>query len=122
MKVLLLANEPPEEFARRNDQKDLKPYMEEWNLFSEAMGKAGVTQSGAALEQPSTATVVSIRDGKRLIEDGPFPGAKEQPGGFFIIDTPDIESAVEWAAKCPASKTGFVDVRPVPYLEDGEAQ
>ncbi len=122
MKILLLANEAPEEFARRNDQKDLKPYMGEWYVFSEAMGKAGLTPSGAALGQPSTATVVSVRDGKRLIEDGPFPSAKEQLGGFFIIDAADMESAVEWAAKCPASKAGFVDVRPVPYLEDGETQ
>ena len=98
MKVLLLANEAPKEFARRNAPETLKPYMAEWYAFSEAMSKAGVTQSGAALEQPSTATVVSVRDGKRTVQDG----------------------ATEWAKKCPAAKEGFIDIRPVPYLEEGE--
>ncbi|GJL96070.1 MAG: hypothetical protein DHS20C05_24750 [Hyphococcus sp.] len=120
MKVLLLANEAPEEFARRNHPETFKPYMGEWYVFSETMSKAGVTEDSAALEQPSTATVVSVRNGERTVEDGPFPGTKEQLGGFFLLETPDMESAAEWAKQCPAAKTGFVDVRPVPYLEEGE--
>ncbi len=121
MKVMLLANESPEDFSLREDKPEFDAYMGEWYAFSEEMSKAGLTQSSAALEQPSSATVVSVRDGKRKVEDGPFPDTKEQLGGFFIIDAPDLETASKWAAKCPAAKNGFVDVRPILDFEGSES-
>lgn len=121
MKVMLLANESPEDFALRDDKAKFDAYMGEWYAYSEEMRNAGATLSGAALEAPSTATVVSVRDGKRKVEDGPFPDAKEQLGGFFIIEAPDLAAAAAWAAKCPAAKTGFVDVRPIlDFASEGE--
>lgn len=118
MQVLLLANETPEDFASREGKENTQSYMGAWYAYSEEMGKAGVTIAAAALETPQTATVVSIRDGVRRVEDGPYADAKEQLGGFFIVDVPDMESAIEWAAKCPASKTGFVDARIIPTHEE----
>ncbi len=116
--MLLLAYEAPEDFALRENKQKFESYMGEWYAYSEEMRKAGVTQDGAALEPPHTATVVSVRNGERLVEDGPYPDGKEQLGGFFLIDADDIKSGAAWAAKCPAAKTGFVDVRVVPSLED----
>ncbi len=121
MKVMLLANEAPEDFTLRDNKEKFDAYMGEWYAFGGAMKEAGVMDSGEALEPPSTATVVSVRAGVRKVEDGPFPDAKEQLGGFCIIDVPDMKSAVEWAAKCPAAKNGYIDVRPIPYLEEGDA-
>lgn len=118
MKFMLLAAEPPEDFALRDNKEEFDAYMGEWYAFSQEM--ASVTQTGAALETPQTATVVSVRDGKRQIQDGPYPDAKEQLGGFFIIDAPDQQTAVQWGKKCPAAKTGYVDVHAVPYLEEGD--
>lgn len=122
MKVMLLAQEAPEDFALRDDQERFDAYMGEWYAFGKEMREAGVYEGGEALEAPSTATVVSVRDGVRKVEDGPYPDTKEQLGGFCIIDVPDMQSAVDWAAKCPSAKNGCVDVRAVPYLEGGETK
>lgn len=122
MKVMLLANEAPEDFALRHDEKKREAYMGEWFAFGDALRAAGVYETGQALQEPATATVVSVRDGARKVEDGPFPDAKEQLGGVVIINVPDMKAAAEWAAKCPAAQNGFVDVRAVPFLEEGEEQ
>lgn len=113
MKVMLLANEAPEDFALRDNKEKFDGYMGEWYAFGDSLTREGIFLDGAALEPPSSATVVSVRDGVRMVEDGPFPDAKEQLGGFFIIEAPDADAAARWAAKCPAAKNGFVDVRPV---------
>ncbi len=120
MKIMLLANETPDDFAYRENKADREPYMGEWMAYSEALRNAGAYLSAAALEEPSTATVVSVRDGKRKVEDGPFPDTKEQLGGFFVIDAPDIGAAAQWAMKCPAAKNGFVDVRVIPDYAESE--
>ena len=80
MKVMLLAHEAPDDFALREDKEKLEPYMGEWYAFSAAMRDAGVYAMGEALQGPETATVVSVRDGARRVEDGPYPDTKEQLG------------------------------------------
>ncbi len=120
MKVLLLANEAPEDFALRDDKAAVDAYMKGWNAFAESMRAAGVYGGGMALEQPHTATVVSVRNGKRLVEDGPFPDSKEQLGGFVLIDVDSLEEAARWGEKCPAAARGFVDVRVIPDFGQGE--
>ena len=69
--------------------------------------------SGAGLMPPDTATTVRIRDGQRLVADGPFADTKEQLGGFFVIDVADLDTALEWAARSPAATYSSVEVRPV---------
>jgi len=122
MKVLMLANESPSDFALRNNQEKFDSYMGEWYAFGGALEKAGVYVDGAALEPPATATVVSVRDGVRKVEDGPFPDTKEQLGGFFILDVADVDAAAEWAKKCPAAQNGFVDVRGIPNYHHESGQ
>ena len=78
-----------------------------------AMHGAGIVKSGAGLEPPSTATSLRIQGGKRRVQDGPFADAKEQLGGFYVIDVPDLDTALEWAARAPCATTGGVEVRPI---------
>jgi hypothetical protein len=59
------------------------------------------------------ATTVRIRDGRRQVEDGPFADTKEQLGGYFVIEVPDLDTALDWAAKAPSALTASVEVRPV---------
>ena len=118
MRLLLLANEAPEDFDLRDNKEKHDSYMGAWFAFGAALTEAGVKQASAALEPPSTATVVSVRDGVRRVEDGPYPDAKEQLGGFAIIDVADLKTGAEWAKKCPAAANGFVDVRVIPSLEE----
>jgi hypothetical protein len=64
------------------------------------------------LHAPSTATVVRVKDGDVLMTDGPFVEGKEHIGGFTIIKAPDLDAALEWAARAPCASTGGVEVRP----------
>ncbi len=122
MKVLLLANESPADFDLRDNKKEYDSYMGGWYAYGESLEMAGVFLQGAALEQPSTATVVSVRNGVRNVEDGPYPDTKEQLGGFFILEVADLAAAADWAAKCPASASGFVDARVIPNYYEENAQ
>jgi hypothetical protein len=67
---------------------------------------------GTGLQPPVEATVVRLRHGQRLVEDGPYAESKEQLGGVIMIDVPDIAAAVDWLWRCPAIHTGAVELRP----------
>lgn len=84
-----------------------------WAAYIGAIRGSGVVRSGNGLQPPHTATVVRVRDGARLVQDGPYADSKEQLGGYFIIDVPDLDQALEWAARSPAASEGSVEVRPV---------
>ena len=72
----------------------------------------------AAPLHPSSETIsVTVRDGKRLITDGPFAETREQIGGFFMVEASNIDEAVEIAGKLPSARIGTVEVRPVRFVE-----
>ena len=75
--------------------------------------KAGVMRAGSELKPASTATTVRLRGGKVLTTDGPFAETKEQLGGYYRIDVPNLDAAVKWAGKCPGAKVGSIEVRPL---------
>jgi hypothetical protein len=81
--------------------------------YGEALRAAGIFVAGSGLESPQTATMVSVRDGKRQVHDGPYAETKEYLGGFVIIDVPDLDAALGWAARNPAAADAFVEVRPL---------
>lgn len=121
MKAMLLAYEAPGDFAlRRAEKNTFDAYMAAWFAFSDALTKAGVVKAGAALKEPETATTIFVDNGRRRVEDGPFADSKEQLGGYFILEVADLDEAVRWAEKCPAAKSGRVDVRVVPDYGQGE--
>lgn len=112
MQFALLIFEPPEAFAARNaDEKDA--YLGAWRAYHKAIAEAGIFVGGSPLRAPETGTTVRLKEGKRHVQDGPFADAKEQLGGFTILELPSLDEALEWAARCPAASIGAVEVRPV---------
>jgi len=89
--------------------------------FGEAAGKAGVFVGGEGLQGTNTATVVRVRDGERLLTDGPYAETKEQIGGYYLLECKDLDDALNWAAQIPEAKTGSIEVRPVLDYEAIEA-
>jgi len=81
--------------------------------YVEAMKNAGVLQEGVGLQPVSAATTVRVINGKTQVLDGPYADSKEQLGGFHIIDVADLDAALSWAARCPTSLHGVVEVRPL---------
>ena len=80
--------------------------------------RPGKKLAGEALQPIATATTVRVRDGKRLVTDGPFAETKEQLGGFYLIDVPNLDDAVHWAARCPVAAGGSIEVRPLGQTPD----
>lgn len=113
MQYMLMLNETAAEFARRTDPAETEGYWGGWNAFIGAMAQAGVIVKGDGLQGPIVATTVRVVDGKRHVQDGPFADTKEQLGGYFVIEVPDLDAALDWAAKAPCAWTGSVEVRPV---------
>lgn len=95
---------PPED-----QQKGLGAYA----AYAEALAKAGAMKASGRLGPSSSATRVRLRDGKPNVLDGPFIESKEQLGGYFLIDVPDLDAALGWAARCPGAAHGVVEVRPM---------
>jgi hypothetical protein len=109
MKYALLLHQTQEHF----DNRDSTAFLAAGIAYGEALRAAGIFVGGAGLESPHTATTVSIRDGKRQVQDGPFAETKEFLAGFGIIDVPDLDAALEWAARHPAASYSFIEVRPL---------
>jgi hypothetical protein len=74
---------------------------------------AGKYEGGERLRPTSSATTVRKEDGRTLLSDGPFAETKEQLGGYFLIEAPDLDEALAWAKRCPGAATGSIEVRPV---------
>lgn len=89
-------------------------YQAAYKAYVEAIFGAGVAVGGSGLQDATTtATTFRLIDGKRQIQDGPFPDTKEQLAGFFLIDVPDLDRALEWAARCPSTaRGGIIELRP----------
>jgi hypothetical protein len=81
--------------------------------YNEALTKAGVLRGAGRLRPSSTATTVRALEGRTQVLDGPFADSKEQLGGFYLIDVHDLDAAIMWAARCPATGHGVVEVRPL---------
>ena len=84
-----------------------------YQAYGEALTKAGVMKGSNRLRPTSDATTVRVADGKSQVLDGPYVDSKEQLGGYYLIDVADLDAALSWAARCPGSSHGTVEVRPV---------
>ena len=112
MNYTMLIYEPQSDFALRTDPDKQGAYLAAWPPYAKALRDAGVLVGGAGLEPPETGTTVRIRDGKRVVQDGPYADTKEQLGGYFIINVPDLDTALDWASRCPTTPTGVIEIRP----------
>jgi len=81
--------------------------------YGEALKQAGVLVGADRLDWSSAASTVRIANGKTQVLDGPYAETKEQLGGFFMIDVPDLDAALTWAARCPGASLGVMEVRPL---------
>lgn len=84
-----------------------------YNAYTEALKKAGAYVGANRLRPVATATTVRVADGKSQVLNGPYVDTKEQLGGYYLIEAPDLDSALSWAARCPGAHHGTVEVRPV---------
>ena len=109
--MLLIATSEAVEAAM--DQNALGEIIAAYGPYTDAMIEAGILVSGQRLRESTTATTVSIRDGKTSLLDGPYAETKEQLGGFYIIEVPDLDTAIAWAARCPSAHIGSIEVRPI---------
>lgn len=104
-------------------QEGVQDNEERQACFAESAGLAhelaeqGVFVSTSPLHFVDTATSVQVRDGKRVITDGPFAETREQLGGYFIVDTKDLDEAIAIAARIPGARWGTVEVRPMVEID-----
>lgn len=113
MKYAILVYETADDFAARTDPARKDRYWGAYAAYFAAMKEAGVAAGGNALQPYQTATTVRVRGDGRQVQDGPFADVKEQLGGMFVIDVPDLDTALRWAARCPSASTGSAEVRPI---------
>jgi hypothetical protein len=95
--------------------------MAAYTAYTEALTAAGVLKGANRLQPSSTATTVRATNGKSQVLDGPYVESKEQLGGYYLIDVPDLDAALSWAARCPAVGHGIVEVRPLWSTSDDVA-
>lgn len=112
MKFAILVYETAEDFSARNDPARAGAYWGAYAAYSKTLTEAGIARGGAGLLPPAAATTLRIRGDKRTVQDGPFADTKEMLGGMFLIEVADLETALEWAARCPSAASGSVEVRP----------
>jgi hypothetical protein len=99
------ATMPPDQFGRE---------MGAYAAYTTALREAGAFKEGNPLQPTPTATIVRVdAAGKTAVLDGPYAETKEQLGGYYVIDVPDLDAAISWAARCPCASTGTVEIRPV---------
>ena len=103
-------------YASEADESAMKPadiqgLMRAYTAYTEALAKAGALKEGERLRPISDATTVRVRGGKTEVLNGPYAETREQLGDYYVIDVPDLDAALSWAARCPSSSYGTIAVR-----------
>ena len=81
--------------------------------FTQELMNSGCMKGGSELAPIANASTVRVRNGKTVTTDGPFAETKEQLGGYYVIDVPDLDAAINWAAKIPSAPFGSIEIRPL---------
>ncbi len=85
---------------------------EAFTAYAAALEQAGVLIAAEVLAPSALTTTLTAVDGTLRVQDGPFADTKEQLGGTFVIDVPDLDAALEWAKEAPAARWGAIEIRP----------
>ena len=123
MKYILLIHDDEKAWGQLTDADRQKMYGE-YGEFIQQIKATGQHLGGHQLQPTSAATSVRVRDGKRLVTDGPFAETREQLGGFYLIDATDLDDAIAIASRIPPARKGTVEIRPIlemPGLPDSAA-
>jgi hypothetical protein len=114
--MLLIYNE--EKAWPKFTEAERQGFMGEFMKFTQQIQSAGQWLSSSQLQPTSAATSVRVRDGKRLVTDGPFAETREQLGGYYLIEAKDLDQAITIASRVPSAKFGSIEVRPVRVFSD----
>ena len=112
MKYLLMIYSDEKAYGARLPE-DQKRGFEAYMAYTEALKKAGAYVGADRLQPTTTATTVRVANGKTQVLNGPYIETKEQLGGYYLIDAPDLDAALAWAGRCPGAQHGIMEVRPV---------
>jgi hypothetical protein len=115
VKYVLLIHDSEAEWDRLNEAELQQVYEESDRLIRQITSR-GQYLGGHRLQPTSAATSVRVRNGKRLVTDGPFAETREQLGGYFLIEAKDLDEAIDIAARHPVTRLGTIEVRPI--MED----
>ena len=102
----------PEPTAEQLGAEALEAGMRAFQAYADALDEAGLLVSAEVLQRSDATTTVSQRAGEFIVQDGPFADSKEQLGGTFVIEVPDLDQALDWAKRAPSVAWGHVEVRP----------
>jgi hypothetical protein len=102
----------PEPTAEELGPEALTEGMRAFQAYATELDEAGVLASAEVLQQSNATTTVTLANGQFVVQDGPFADTKEQLGGTFVIDVPDLDSAIEWARRAPSVSWGHIEIRP----------
>src|SRR5437762_629906 len=108
--LLIYSNEAA---AQGPSEKQMSEIMAAYTAYTQAMRDSGAFVAGAPLQPSTTATTVRLENGRSKVLNGPYAETKEQLGGYYIIDVPDLDAALSWAARCPGAQGGTLEVRPI---------
>ena len=112
MQYMLLIYEEESQRGAKSEAEISKIY-EEYGAFTSEIAQSGNFKAGAELQPIATATTIRIRNGKRLVTDGPFAETKEQLGGYYLVEAADLDQATAIAARIPSARNGSIEVRPL---------
>ena len=116
MKYAMLVYSDQTEWASLSDEeaaRQREESMPRWLALFEEMGKVDPAVEGHELVDADRAKVVRVVDGERIVTDGPFAESKEQIGGIFVTELPDLDEAIRIAALVPAAEYGSLEIRPI---------
>ena len=109
----MLAVYGDERAAESTPREQMTEIINAYMAYTKALQDAKVLVASNRLRPTSAATTVHTIDGQTKVLDGPFAETKEQLGGYYLIDVPDLDAALSWAKRCPAARYGTVEVRPI---------
>ena len=111
MQYMLILAADPDAWADNDPADD--GVIDDWDLYSRALADAGILVAGHGLHGTDTATTLRVRDGERILTDGPYIESKEHLIGYYVIEADDLDTALDWAARVPNARIGSVEVRPI---------
>jgi hypothetical protein len=109
--LLLIHADPAVLQAQRDAEKSTT--LAAYGAYTEALQKAGVMKGGNRLRTAANATTVRSRNQKTEVLNGPYAETREELAGYYLIDVPDLDTALSWASRCPGASLGAIEVRPV---------
>jgi hypothetical protein len=98
--------------ATAANQETIEAGKQAFHAYTKSLEDAGVLVSAEVLQGAANTTTVTVRNGNLRVQDGPFADTKEQIGGTFVLEVPDLDAALAWAEKCPAAQWGTIEIRP----------